>query len=359
MYKSVLFPVLSSLDAESTHDKALTLLHWAGKSALIRNLIKRRLSHEDPRLKVSVFGLEFPNPIGLAAGFDKNAAAISGLAALGFGHIEIGTVVPLPQTGNPRPRLFRLIDDQALINRMGFNSLGAGVVQENLQKTPVTEVIVGINVGANKASVDAGTALNDYVSVTWELAGYGHYISVNVSSPNTARLRELQGKGALARLVEEVTYVRNTKAPNKPVLVKIAPDLSWAEVDDILEVITGLEVSGIIATNTTVQRPETLKSSRKVETGGLSGRPLAARSTEIIRYIYQRTEGKLPIIGVGGVFTWQDVLEKILAGASLVQTYTGFVYEGPWMARRVCKGLATYLDSEGIGSIQEIVGSQN
>jgi dihydroorotate dehydrogenase len=326
--------------------------------ARTRRILGHFFSYSDPRLQVQTLGLTLPNPIGLAAGFDKEAAIISAVRTLDFGFEEVGTIVPLPQLGNPRPRLFRLTEDRALINRMGFNSLGADVAQANLRRNPVPSFNLGINVGANKTSVQAKTYLGDYVTVTWELAEYGDYITVNVSSPNTPGLRDFQGKEKLRSIVGEVIITRNTKAPNIPVLVKIAPDLSEAEIDDILEVIADLGVSGIIATNTTIERPETLKSRWNAETGGLSGEPLRERSTKIIRYIYQHTEGRLPIIGVGGVFTAEDALAKIMAGAVLVQTYTGLVYEGPRMPWRVKRGIVKFLEMKGVASVQDLVGSE-
>lgn len=363
MYKRIVFPILERFDAETTHERILTMLTIAGKSTIARWLMQRLFSFEDQHLNVDLFGLRFRNPLGLAAGFDKNAVAAKALAWLDFGHVETGTIIPLAQPGNPRPRIFRLREDQGLINRMSFPGQGMLVAEKNLLGLGRRNFILGVNIGANKASVEDGRAVEDYEYLAAKLAKYCDYITINISSPNTARLRDLQGKEALAHLIDQVLAARDQKATERkgirrPVLVKIAPDLDWPEIDDILDVVTSREVDGIIATNTTTQRFPDLKSPNKSEEGGLSGRPLTALSTAVVRYIYRRTEGRLPIIGVGGVFTAEDVLEKIKAGASLVQTYTGFVYEGPSMAKRVNKGIVDFLNREGLSSIQQLVGSE-
>lgn len=358
MYKQVVFPILERFDAETTHERILTMLTIAGKSITAQWLMQRLFSFEDRRLNVDLFGLHFRNPLGLAAGFDKNAAAARALASLGFGHIEAGTIIPLAQPGNPRPRIFRLGEDQGLINRMSFPGRGMLVAKKNLRGLEARDFILGVNIGANKVSVEDGRAVEDYEYLTAELAKYCDYITINVSSPNTARLRDLQGKEALAHLIDQVLAARDQKDIRRPILVKIAPDLGWPEINDILDVVTSREVDGIIATNTTTQRFPNLKSPNKSEEGGLSGRPLTALSTAVVRYIYRCTEGRLPIVGVGGIFTAEDALEKIKAGASLVQTYTGFIYEGPTMAKRVNKGIVDFLDREGLSSIQQLVGSE-
>lgn len=358
MYRRVVFPALCRFDAEEVHDQTLGLLSRVSRSTTVCSALRRLFQVKDPRLISEVFGLTFDNPFGLAAGFDKNAVAVPALAALGFGHIEIGTVTPLPQEGKPRPRVFRLVEDRAIINRMGFPGVGSDTVELSLRRSQTSGCAIGINVGANQESVNAGTAAGDYVEVLEQLYVYGSYFAINVSSPNTAKLRGLQGKEALASLLDQVLSVREKMRHPKPILVKVAPDLLESEINDILDVVTSCDTQGIIATNTTVARPRSLRSPHllELEAGGLSGEPLSDQSNRIIRRIYRQTKGELPIIGVGGVFTTEDALEKIKAGASLVQAYTGFVYEGPLMPRRINRGIAEYLDREGLDSIADLVG---
>lgn len=358
IYKERVFPFLTRLDAESVHNSTLQLLRVSERYPVFRQFLERIYSYENPKLNVRLWGLNFENPLGLAAGFDKNAVVPESIGTLGFGHVEVGTVTPLPQKGNRRPRIFRLPDDKAVINRMGFPGDGVVVAKQNLRKIVNRELVLGVNAGVNKESVDEGKAVDDYVRVVKELYPYADYVVVNVSSPNTARLRELQGKEALGALLDPVLAVRDQMSVWKPVLVKIAPDFDnpEQEIDDMLEVITSREVDGVIATNTTVSR-EGLKSSHRGEAGGLSGRPLKDRSTEIVKYIYQRTEGGLPIIGVGGVFNADDAAEKIRAGASLVQVYTGFIYEGPGYARNLNMGLVAYIERDNLENISEIRGA--
>jgi dihydroorotate dehydrogenase len=294
----------------------------------------------------------------MAAGFDKNAVAAPILSDLGFGFVEIGTVTPEPQSGNPRPRLFRLRTDQALINRLGFNSQGLVEVTNNLYRIGLTQrergFIMGVNLGANRTSVEEGRAVDDYVNGTHLLGRWGDYITINISSPNTTNLRNLQGKEALTQLVKEVVAERD-KSAQRPVLVKIAPDLERTEVDDILDVVLSNNLQGIIATNTTVSRPA-LKSSFASETGGLSGRPLNPLTLNMIRYLYRSTEGKIPIIGVGGIFNGEDAAAMMASGATLVQQYTGFIYEGPFGPTRILRYLSEYLKRRDFSSIQELVG---
>lgn len=285
--------------------------------------------------------MKFPNPIGLAAGFDKDARLIGPLSSFGFGFIEIGTVTPRAQAGNPIPRLFRLPEDQALINRMGFNNQGVEAVASNLRNTSV-KCVVGGNIGKNKSTPNH-LAYQDYLECFETLFPLVDYFVINVSSPNTPGLRELQEKGPLAELINKLQQANQQKPAPKPILLKIAPDLSNSQLDDILEIVRHTGISGIIATNTTVDRNGLQTDKTRVEAigaGGLSGRPLGKRSTEVIRHLHEKSAGSIPIIGVGGVTGFRDVLDKFNAGATLVQVYTGFIYQGPSMVRRINKSLA-------------------
>ena len=340
MYRRLLFPLLTLLEPEISHELALTFLR------LVR---LPGLGAKDPRLETEAFGLRFANPIGLAAGFDKNGVAARGVAALGFGHVEVGTITPRPQPGKPKPRLFRLKADRALINRLGFPSQGMDAVAANLRKLNERRFVLGANVGPNADSV----GVEDFRKAAKAVAPYVDYLTVNVSSPNTAGLRDMQAAGTLESLLRSVT-----EATSLPVLVKIAPDLSEGELAGMLAVIQAQRVAGIVATNTTVKRPASLKGSQAGEAGGLSGEPLRQRSTEVVRAIYRQTEGALPIVAAGGVATWQDVIEKLQAGASLVQLYTGFVYEGPLVARSINQGLLRWMDQTGVRSLAEVTGQK-
>jgi dihydroorotate dehydrogenase len=297
----------------------------------------------------------------VAAGFDKFGLTPRAMNSLGVSHVEVGTITLMPQEGNPKPRVFRLTKDRGLINRMGFNSPGALVVERNLAGSVPKDLVIGISVGANKISVESGQSVTDFVATTKLLAHRGQYIAVNVSSPNTPGLRDLQHKEAFAALLDELLKAKVGFFPNKPVLVKIAPDLTDEQLDDVLEVITSRDIAGIIATNTTNKETSRLglKSRDRSETGGLSGRPLFARSTEMVRYIYQHTEGRLVIWAAGGVFNADDALTKILAGATVVQVWTGLVYEGPLLPWNIHLGLSSFMDREGVRSIGEIVGAGN
>lgn len=339
MYRSMIKPMLFRMQPEKAHRFTVSLVKLGYRMGMGRSW-KRSYRVEHPSLEREVFGIRFPNPVGLAAGFDKDAEMFNELACFGFGFIEIGTVTPKGQSGNPQPRLFRLPKDQALINRMGFNNHGLEPVVARLQKRK-EKVIIGGNIGKNKVTPNED-AVNDYLTCLKALHPHVDYFTVNISSPNTPNLRELQEKEPLRKLLTAVMELNNSLAPRKPVLLKIAPDLSEGQVDDILEILTDLQMDGIIATNTTIERSGLTTSADEVEkigNGGLSGKPLTDRSTEIIRYIHQKTEGKLPIIGVGGIHSAADAKEKLDAGASLVQVYTGFVYEGPSLPSRICKGL--------------------
>ncbi len=343
MYKHVVKPLLFKLDAERAHHLVFDNLKRAarlpGTAAALRGLY----DYQHPSLERDLFGLKFLNPVGLAAGFDKNAMLTDELAALGFGFVEIGTVTPRPQPGNLKPRLFRLPADEALINRMGFNNDGAAAVAARLRGRQNQQLIIGGNIGKNKDTPNE-RAGDDYVAAFEALVEVVDYFVVNVSSPNTPGLRELQDKEPLIKLLQQVQQVNQARPTPRPLLLMIAPDLSDAQLDDILEIAHETQLSGLVATNTTIARPDTLRTPTPAVAaygaGGLSGRPLRARATEVIRYLHQRSQGSLPIIGAGGIHSAQDALEKLQAGASLVQLYTGFIYEGPRLVRQINQAIS-------------------
>ncbi|MDX6306139.1 MAG: dihydroorotate dehydrogenase [Blastocatellia bacterium] len=343
------------------HEFALGSLSFALGTAAARRYAIRRFQRE-PFGKLKRFGLEFRNPVGLAAGFDKNGTAAQALAALGFGFIEVGSVTSEPQPGNPRPRLFRLPQDRALINRAGFNNRGAAQLAEHIRRYR-PDCLLGVNIGKSR-SVPIENAIPDYLKSFESVYEIADYIAINVSSPNTPHLRELQRPEVLSELLKSLQD-RNDKlalvhsCETKPLLLKIAPDLSDSEVESIVAVATSLKIAGLIATNTTISRAGLKTARAEVDAygdGGLSGAPLRSRSNEIISLIYRLTRGELPIIGVGGVFDAADAWEKICAGASLIQLYTGFIYEGPSVARRINDGLAEIMKREDIGTLDEAVG---
>lgn len=340
-------PLLFGLAPETAHRLTHALLRGA-QGTPIRAFLDRQYVVEDPRLRVEAFGRTFPNPVGVAAGFDKNAHIPRALAALGFGHVEVGGVTAEPQTGNPRPRLFRLPEDGALINRMGFNNDGADTVGERLAAVDAP-VPVGANIGKSK-STPLEAAGPDYRYTYRQVAEGADYVVVNVSSPNTPGLRSLQDRDHLERILGTLR-----EAGASPLLVKLSPDLAKSAVEDALAVVDDLDLDGVIATNTTTDRPATLRSPHRAETGGLSGRPLAGRSTEMVRLVARGIDR--PVVGVGGVRTAADAYEKIRAGASLVQLYTGLVYEGPAVARRINRGLLDLLDRDGFDTVEEAVGA--
>jgi dihydroorotate dehydrogenase len=342
MYKSVVKPLLFQLDAERAHhfifDNLKRAARVPGTAALLRTLY----DYQHPSLEREVFGLKFRNPVGLAAGLDKNAVLTDELASLGFGFVEIGTVTPRPQPGNPTPRLFRLPQDAALINRMGFNNDGAAVVAARLRQRSNRQLIIGGNIGKNKDTPNE-QAGDDYVAAFEALADVVDYFVVNVSSPNTPGLRELQDKKPLISLLQQVQARNQARAQPRPLLLKIAPDLTNAQLDDILEIARETQLSGLVATNTTIGRGGLTTAAGQVASygaGGLSGRPLRERATEVIAYLHQRSQGKLPIIGAGGIHSAADALEKLAAGATLVQLYTGFVYEGPGLVKQINQAIA-------------------
>jgi len=337
MYKSLIRPLLFRLDPESAHHFTFQAIKLLFKIPGFQYLSEQLFKVESKSFEKEVMGLKFPNPIGLAAGFDKDGKLYRELSAFGFGFIEVGTVTPLPQAGNDKPRMFRLPKDGGLINRMGFNNEGVNALKEQLKSRP-KNIIIGGNIGKNKATANED-ALSDYVKCFEELYDVVDYFVVNVSSPNTPGLRALQEKEPLTNLLRHLSELNNKKS-NKPILLKIAPDLSDEQLDEIVEIVQAVKLQGIIATNTTISR-ENLHSEKdlKEQMGGLSGVPVKNRSTEVIRYIRKKAGKNLVIIGVGGIFTAEDAQEKLDAGADLLQVYTGFIYEGPAMIKRILKGI--------------------
>ncbi len=347
-----MYPFLRSLlfrlPPEVAHGFTLQLLRLVGALPPLRAVVQRGLgTHNLPTVPVRAFGLTFPNPVGLAAGYDKDALAWRGLAVLGFGHIEVGTVTPRPQPGNPRPRLFRLPEHQALINRLGFPGRGAAFVARRLRGPRPPGLIVGVNLGKNKATPNE-RAVEDYLTLVRLFAPLADYLAVNVSSPNTEGLRRLQARAALEGLLRPLMgALQEPQGPapalksRPPLLVKLAPDLDDAALDEALDVLLQVGVDGVIATNTTVRR-EGLPPPWHREPGGLSGAPLRQRSTALIRTIHRRTAGRLPIVGVGGILCPEDALEKLEAGATLVQVFTGLVYYGPTLPRDIVRAVAAH-----------------
>ena len=383
IYQSGLRPLLFSVfkaDAEWVHNRSLQILELADRTlanpatSRILEQFQQSFRLQDSRLEQSLWGLNFQNPVGLAAGFDKNGVAAGIWRKFGFGFAELGTVTSQPQPGNPQPRLFRLTQDNAALNRMGFNNQGAQAMAARFQAahnrgklnnsypTSDSPFPLGINLGKSKVT-PLEHASTDYLESFQLLQDWGDYFVVNVSSPNTPGLRSLQDAAQLSTILD---IMQQKNQGIKPILVKIAPDLEWEAIGSILDLAKTYQLAGIIATNTTIRRdglktqilPETGKPISE-EPGGISGLPVRQRSTEVIRFIWQQTEGKLPIIGVGGIFTADDAWEKITAGATLIQVYTGWVYEGPWMVRRILQGLLNKLEEKGFNSIAEAVGYGN
>lgn len=306
-------------------------------SPVMRTLFRVR----DKRLEREIFGLRFPNPVGLAAGFDKDAEAFDMLGNLGFGFVEIGTVTPRAQGGNPRPRVFRLTEDQALINRMGFNNKGAEHAAKNLRSLKSSRIIVGGNIGKNTLT-DNADAPGDYLRAFRSLYDYVDYFTVNVSCPNVVNLTDLQSKAGTMDIVNSLKEFRKGQSEYRPILLKISPDLTLEAIDTMIEVVREAKLDGIVATNTSISRGGLKTNSETVEkiaNGGLSGAPLTERSRSVVAYIHQKTEGRIPIIGVGGIMSVQDAKDMLAAGASLVQIYSGFIYEGPSMPKKICKAL--------------------
>lgn len=340
-YKRLVFPLLGRMDAEQTHEWMLSALALA-QEAWPGQVVLRSIAGDVAAKPIELFGLTFPNVLGIAAGFDKDVQVTAGLGMLGFGHVEVGTLLPRPQVGNPQPRVFRLPADGALINRMGFPNEGVDTAVSRLKSLKKSNLIVGVSLGKQKET-PLECAAEDYLAVMQAVYPYADYLAVNVSSPNTPGLRQLQGGAYLVNLLatlqaENRTLARTHGIGQRPLLVKIAPDLTWPELDEVLTAVSDYQIDGIIATNTTVCR-NGLTHANQQEQGGLSGRPLRQRSNEIIRYIHRQTGGRLPVIGVGGVQTADDVRQKLDAGASLVQIYTGLIYEGPGLAGRILREL--------------------
>ncbi|MCT7974533.1 quinone-dependent dihydroorotate dehydrogenase [Laspinema olomoucense] len=374
IYKSVLRPLIFSgvqPDPEWWHHQTMVAMEWLHRNrdratiSTILSQLNRSSTVVDTRLEQTLWNIKFPNPIGLAAGFDKNGSVGESWSNLGFGFAELGTVTFHAQPGNPRPRMFRLPEDLAAINRMGFNNNGAEALAQRLtadkDKGQVTseKPIIGINLGKSKIT-PLEEAPGDYLGSFRLLKEFGDYFVVNVSSPNTPGLRSLQEGKQLAEILDAL---QQENQGVKPILVKIAPDLEWEAISEAITVAQTYQLAGMIATNTTIRRDglktQTIKLTGNPvteEAGGLSGAPLRGRSTEIIRYIHQQTQGQLPIIGTGGIFTAEDAWEKITAGACLLEIYTGLIYEGPWMVRRILAGLVQKLEENGLGNIAEAVG---
>lgn len=350
---SIFRPFLFRLDPERAHALTIFALRLAGAAPFLNWTLRQM--YRAPEKPVEVFGLRFKNPVGLAAGYDKDGVAVAGLAALGFGHVEVGTVTPLAQDGNPKPRVFRLIEDEAVINRMGFPGRGADFVRRRIK--PVDNVnliqrlmgvlpnrqptILGVNLGKNKSTPNEEAVL-DYLSLVQDFAPFADYLTINISSPNTVGLRQLQGREALEKLLEQV-HVQRVMEQDKlqkqlPVLVKLAPDLTESELDDAVDVILRANMDGIIVTNTTLAR-EGLRSSHQGETGGLSGKPLVVKSEAVLRQTVERVNGKVPIVSVGGIMDPEDAKRRLDMGATLVQIYTGLVYRGPALVKEIVKAL--------------------
>ncbi len=376
IYQAVVSHFLFTLvktEPEWLHKQTIGSLNWLAKTSYypstkwLNNLLQEHLSLNDPRLEQVLWGLKFPNPLGLAAGFDKDGVGASIWHNFGFGFAELGTVTYHPQPGNPPPRLFRLPLDKAALNRMGFNNSGAVAMAKRLIEGkqhlihPVP-IPIGINLGKSKIT-PLELAAQDYLESFRLLKDLGDYFVVNVSSPNTPGLRSLQDAAMLSHILDLLQQENNTQ---KPIFVKIAPDLEWEAISDIIVLAKTYQIAGLIATNTTISREglqtqiiEKTGKSPQEEAGGISGKPVRNRSTEVIRFIYQQTQGQMPIIGVGGIFTAEDAWEKITAGACLIQTYTGWIYEGPMMVRRILAGLLSKLEENGLTSISQAIGMGN
>jgi dihydroorotate dehydrogenase len=338
LYRSVIRPLLFCLDAETAHHATFAMLRAATCVPGMIPLLKLAYGGIPAGQERTVFGLKFPNAVGLAAGLDKDAMVNESWEAFGFGHVEIGTVTPRPQPGNDRPRLFRLPPDRAIINRMGFNSSGVEIICERLKRVPKQRrIIIGANIGKNKLT-DNKDAESDYLTCLTRLFPYVDYFTVNVSSPNTPNLRELQDREPLTKLLQTLQDFNHSQPAPKPLLLKIAPDLTDTQLDDILAIAKETQLSGLVATNTTISRAGLTTPELRVQEigmGGLSGAPLTTRSTEVVRYLHTHSQGQIPLIAVGGIMTPEDAAAKMAAGASLVQLYTGFIYAGPALVRGI------------------------
>ncbi|OLZ40457.1 dihydroorotate dehydrogenase [Natrinema saccharevitans] len=345
-------PLAFKLPAETAHDLGKRTLRAAQSTRPTRAALSYAYQYDDPALEVDLFETTFPNPVGVAAGFDKNAEVTHALAALGFGFVEIGTVTPYPQEGNDRPRLFRLREDEGMVNRMGFNGQGMERVKSRLEEDGTPAIPLGVNVGKMNSSSER-EAIEDYRRVFDRLSPFADYVVVNVSCPNTPEEFD-EGSPEHLRAIFETLEAENDR--DVPILVKIGPDEPEESIFDLVDIVQAFDLDGIVATNTSTSR-EGLASPRREEWGGLSGKPIADRSTAVIRSLAEYTDGDLPIIGVGGVDSPESAYEKIRAGASLVQLYTGFVYEGPSTAKRINRGLAALLERDGFSSVEDAVGA--
>lgn len=335
MYKTLIRPLFFKFDPEAIHHFTFSALKWANKIPLVPTLLRKSFVLEDPKLEREVFGLKFKNPVGLAAGFDKDAKLYKELSNLGFGFIEIGTITPKAQPGNPPKRLFRLKEDQGIINRMGFNNEGVEAAVARLKQNK--QVLIGGNIGKNKVTPNE-EAIRDYEICFDALFEVVDYFVVNVSSPNTPNLRALQDKKPLMDLLQTLQNKNLSKPKSKPILLKIAPDLTDEQLLDIIDIVQTTKIAGVIATNTTISR-ENLKALAQNESGGLSGKPLTNRSTDVIRFLSEKSNRAFPIIGVGGIHSAEDALGKLEAGASLIQLYTGFIYEGPGLIKQINRAI--------------------
>ncbi len=358
MLYAVIKPLLFQFDAERAHNLVSKLLGIAGSTPLALAAMRAMYAYDDPALALTCAGLHFANPLGLAAGLDKQATMIGPLHALGFGHVEVGTVTPRPQPGNPRPRMFRLPEDRALINRLGFNSPGMLSVAQRLRSyqwhAARGNAIVGVNIGKNRAT-PLEHATYDYLAAFLALAPFADYVTINISSPNTPGLRQLHERAALEDLLGTLMQVNEQLPQPRPLFVKVSPDETAAQLDEVVDVAKAVGVTGFVATNTTLERPG-LHNSNRTETGGLSGQPLTQRAGAVITHLYRATGGTMPIIGVGGVSSAEDAYQHLAAGATLVQLYTGMVYTGPTIAYTINRGLVQILRQHGHHSCAEIVG---
>jgi dihydroorotate dehydrogenase len=370
MLYSLLKPLLFRFDAERVHDLTSRLLALSGQSSLARGLLRVLFAYDHPALATRCAELDFANPLGLAAGFDKRGILVTPMVALGFGHVEIGTVTPRPQPGNDKPRLFRLPEDRALINRLGFNSPGMVTVARHLRRTLHNQTsrlieptpgphrpIIGVNIGKNRTT-PLERAEEDYVATLVALAPLANYITVNISSPNTPGLRRLHEREALAGLLGTLAAVNARLPTPRPLFLKVSPDESPAQLDEVVEVALAHRITGLIATNTTLDR-NNLTDRNRAEAGGLSGHPLAVRARAVIAHLYRITSGQVSIIGVGGIAGPDDAYAHIRAGATLVQLYTGLVYEGPGLPYRITRGLVTLLERDGFASVADAVGADH
>jgi len=361
LYKSIFRPLLFRKDPESSHEMILALL---ARSEFLCSTIEEFFKIDDERLVIKIGPLTFPNPVGLAAGFDKNAVAPKAISSFGFGFMEIGAITAQAQPGNPKPRLYRLPEDDALINRLGFNNEGAAAIALKLDRLRARgawpKIPLGMNIGRTKI-VETKDAVADFLACFEKLFPHGDFFTLNVSSPNTPNLRDLQEKSLLHDLLSAVQeknrqLAGGVKIEPKPVFVKIAPDMDFTQVDEIIEVVESAKVAGIVATNATAFMRENLKSCHGPQPGGLSGRPITALVTSFIAHIHKSTRGRLPIIGVGGIFDARDAYEKIKAGANALQIYTGWIYEGPGAVKRINKGLLQLIERDGLSQISQAVG---